>query len=80
MEITIKKWGNGSGIRFSKEFLNRAGVKIGDTFEAEILDGKIILTPGFRHRSLRERADEFGGMLNLSDELTDIEPVGSEVW
>ena len=80
MQLTIKQWGNSSGIRFSKEFLNRAGAKIGDTLEAEIVDGKIILTPGFRHRSLEERAAEYGGKLNLSDEFVREEAAGSEVW
>ena len=80
MQLTIKQWGNGSGIRFTKEFLSRAGAKVGDTLDAEIIDGKIILTPGFRHRSLEERAAEYGGKLNLSEEIDWGEPAGGEVW
>ena len=80
MRIQAKKWGNGSGIRFTKEFLREAGITIEDTLNAEIVNGQIILTPVFRHRSLRERAAEFNGELNLSDEIEWDEPVGSEVW
>ena len=80
MQMTLKKWGNGTGLLFSKEFLRRAGVAVYDTLEAEIVDGKIVLTPGFRHRSLRERAAEYGGNLNLSSEMDWGEPSGREVW
>ena len=80
VQTQVKKWGNGSGIRFTKEFLREAGITIEDTLNAEIVNGQIILTPVFRHRSLRERAAEFNGELNLSDEIEWDEPVGSEVW
>jgi len=80
MQVTLKQWGNSCGIRFTKDFMKRAGIKLDDTLNAEIADGRIILTPGFRHKSLAERAAEYGGNLNLSDEITWDEPVGSEVW
>ena len=80
MQIQVKKWGNGTGVRFTKEFLREAGIAVDDTLNAEIIDGRIVLTPAFRHRSLRERAAEFNGNLNLSDEIEWDEPVGSEVW
>ncbi len=80
VQVQVKKWGNGSGIRFTKEFLREAGLATEDSLNAEIVNGQIILTPAFRHRSLRERAAEFNGELNLSDEIEWDEPVGSEVW
>ena len=80
MQIQLKQWGNGTGIRFTKEFLRNAGIQLNDTLNAEIINGKIVLTPEFRHRSLKERADAYGGQLNLSGELEREEPVGSEVW
>ena len=80
VQIQVKKWGNGSGIRFTKEFLREAGIAMEDMLNAEIVNGQIVLTPVFRHRSLRERAAEFNGELNLSDEIEWDEPVGSEVW
>ena len=81
MQVQIKSWGNGQGIRFPKSFLKAAGIGMGDTLNAEICDGIIILRPGFRHRSLRERAEAFGGQLNLSTEEIDWgAPVEGEVW
>lgn len=81
MEMKLKKWGNGTGLLFSKDFLQMAGLSLNDYVDAEIVDGKIILTPKFRHRSLRERAEEYGGKLNLLGEVVDWgEPVGRELW
>ena len=80
MQLTLKQWGNSSGILLPKELMSRAGIKQNDTLDADVVDGKIILTPGFRHRSLKERAEEYGGNLNLSDEIDWGEPLGSEVW
>ena len=80
MQTQLKKWGNGTGVRFTKEFLREAGIAPDDTLTAEIVNGQIVLTPSFRHRSLKERALAFGGNLNLSDEMEREEPVGSEVW
>ena len=80
MQLTLKQWGNSSGILLPKELMNRAGIKQNDTLEAEVIDGRIILTPGFRHRSLSERISEYDGQLNLSGEFDWGDPVGSEVW
>ena len=60
MQLRLKKWGNGTGIRFTKEFLRRAGISLNDTLDAEIINGQIVLTPQFRHRSLKERAAAYG--------------------
>lgn len=80
MQMVFKKWGNGTGLLFSKEFLQMAGLALNDAVEAEIVDGKIVLTPKFRHRSLKERAAEYGGKLNLCGEMERDEPQGREVW
>ena len=80
MQVQLKPWGNSQGIRFSKEFLNEAGFSANETLTAEIVNGQIVLSRAFRHRSLKERAAEYGGQLNLSDELIWDDPVGSEVW
>lgn len=80
MQMKVQKWGNGSGVRFTKEFLRSAGVSLGDSLNAEVVNGQIVLTPQFRHRSLKERAAAYGGQLNLSEELAREEPAGNEVW
>ena len=80
MQLELKAWGNSTGIRLPKELLRQAGVSSHDTLEAEVMDGRIILTPVFRHRSLQERAAAYGGDLRLSGELPREDPMGSEVW
>lgn len=42
-------------------------------------DGQTDSKP-FRRRSLKERADEYGGKLNLSPEMERDEPAGREIW
>ena len=66
--------------RFSKGFLRETGIAPEDTQTAEMINSQIVLTPSFRHRSLKERAAAFGGDLKLSDEMERDEPVGTEVW
>ena len=80
MQTKVQKWGNGSGIRLSKEFLQSAGVALGDSLNATVSNGQIILTPQLRHRSLKERAAIYGGKLNLSEEMPREEPTGNVVW
>ena len=80
MQVQLRPWGNSQGIRFSKEFLSMAGFAANETLTAEVVNGQIVLSRANRHRSLKERAAEYGGRLNLSDELSCDEPVGSEVW
>ena len=80
MQIQLKAWGNSQGVRFSREFLASAGIKPDEVLNAEIQDGKIILSKTFQHRTLQERAAPFGGKLNLSEEIIWDDPQGNEVW
>ena len=80
MQVQLKNWGNSQGIRFSKEFLKSAGIGPNDTLTAQIVDGKIVLSRAFAHRTLQERAEAYGGDLHLSEELDWGEPKGNEVW
>ena len=80
METRLKKWGNGTGLLLKKELLQEIGAAIGDVLDVQVKNGTIVLTPKFRHRSLKERAAEYGGELNLISEIDWGEPTGSEVW
>ncbi len=80
VQTQVKQWGNGTGIRLTKEFLRQAGLGVDDTLNVELVNGRIILTPAFRHRSLRQRAADYDGQLHLSEEMEREAPVGSEVW
>lgn len=51
----------------------------GETADGQDAGGQNGLEP-FRRRSLKERADEYGGVLNLSPEMERDEPVGREIW
>lgn len=80
MEIQIKPWGNSQGIRIPKELLAIAGFRSDETLNIEAEQGQLIVRRQFKHRTLAERAAEFDGHLNLSEELDWGEPAGSEVW
>ena len=80
MQVSIKPWGNSQGIRFSREFLASEGIKPNDVLTAEVIDGKIVLSKQFQHRTLQQRAAAFDGKLNLSGEYDWGEPMGNEVW
>ncbi|MDC9593731.1 AbrB/MazE/SpoVT family DNA-binding domain-containing protein [Xenorhabdus sp. IM139775] len=45
MSVAIKKWGNSQGIIIPANILNKVGVKVGQTMELTVDDGKIILSP-----------------------------------
>lgn len=80
MQAQVKEWGNSQGIRLSKEILKSAGIMLNDVLDVTISNGVITLAKPFRHRTLEERADEFGGKLMLDGEYDWDEPVGRELW
>lgn len=81
MEVQLKPWGNSQGIRLPKAVLNEAGFQPDDTLIVRAESGRIVLYRSIRHKSLEERAAEYGGKLNLDGELDwRGDPVGNEVW
>ena len=81
MEIQLKAWGNSQGIRLPKSVLKEAGFQPDDTLLVKTETGRIVLYRSFQHKTLEERAAEYGGRLNLSGEVDwRGEPVGDEVW
>ena len=83
MTAQVKPWGNSQGIRLSKKILDSAGIRINDYLEIELIDGNIVLSKTFRHKTLEERAAAYGGKLANQGEV-DWEipdgPAGREVW
>ena len=69
MQTQVKAWGNSQGIRLPKDML-----------EVKVSDGMIMLVKTFRHQKLEERAEKFGGKLNLDGEYEWDKPEGREVW
>ena len=80
MQAQVKEWGNGQGVRLSKEILKSAGITLNDILDITVSNGIITLSKPFRHKTLEERAAEFGGKLMIDGEYDWDEPVGKEVW
>lgn len=80
MQAQVKTWGNSQGIRISKEILKAANIKLDDILDVKISDGMITLVKPFRHKTLEERAEQYGGKLNLNGEYDWGERVGREGW
>ena len=66
--------------RHPKDILQEANVEINDMLEVKVSDGMIMLVKTFRHQKLEERAEKFGGKLNLDGEYEWDKPEGREVW
>lgn len=80
MQVQVREWGNSQGIRIPKEILSNAGISLNEILDVSVSNGCIMLSKTFKHRSLEERAEEYGGQLNLDGEYEWGEPVGREVW
>ena len=48
--------------------------------DIKVSNGVIMLLKPFRHKTLEERAAQYGGRLNLDGEFDWGEPVGREIW
>ncbi len=53
---------------------------IDDVLDVTVTDGEIKLSRSFRHKTLEERAAEYGDKLGLDGEYDFGEPVGREYW
>ena len=65
MQAQVKEWGNGQGVRLSKEILKSAGITLNDILDITVSNGIITLAKPFRHKTLEERAAEFDGRLMI---------------
>ena len=80
MQTQVKAWGNSQGIRIPKEVLQEAAISLDDVLDIKVSEGMITLVKPFRHRTLEERAAEYGGKLDTDGEFDWGEPVGREIW
>ena len=80
MQAQVKEWGNGQGVRLSKEILKSAGITLNDILDITVSNGIITLAKPFRHKTLEERAAEFDGRLMIDGEYDWDERAGKEVW
>lgn len=80
MQTQVKTWGNSQGIRIPKEILQEADITVDDILDVKVSNGVIMLVKPFRHKTLEERAEEYGGHLGLDGEFDWGESVGREIW
>ena len=80
MQTQIKNWGNSQGIRLSKEAMQEAGFEKDEILTVTVSKGQIILQKRFRQKTLKERMDEYGGKLELVEEMDFGEPGEGEIW
>ena len=80
MQTQIKSWGNSQAVRLTKELLETAGIGTGDYVDIIATEGEITIKKQSRHITLRERAAEYNGYLNLDNDFDWGEPQGKELW
>ena len=80
MTTQVRRWGNSQGVRLPKELPKSAGIKNDDIHGTSIIDGNIVLSRQFKHRTLEERAAAYGGRLGLCEEFEWDSPKGRELW
>ncbi len=80
MVTQVKAWGNGQGIRFSKELLDELGIHQNEYLQIKVVNGDIVLSKTFKHRTLEERTKDFNGKIGPYDEFSWGDPVGREEW
>lgn len=78
MHTQIKKWGNSNAVRIPKDLLDTLGLKENDKIEIRIENGKLIIEPLYKHKSLEERLAEYDGEYNYGEWDTG-RPKGNEV-
>ena len=80
MDSQIVKWGNSQGVRLPKSLMQEAGLQVNEKISLIAREGKIIIQKAFIHKTLEERAAEYGGALGPYEEADWGEPAGRELW
>ena len=61
MLTTLQKWGNSRAIRIPKALIDEAKIKENDQVEIKVVSGNIVIEPVKKHRTLKERIQEYSG-------------------
>ena len=80
MIAQIKRWGNSQGIRLSKELLESAEIDYDDILDVNVVNGSIVISKKYKHKTLEERAQKYGGKLGPYEEIHWGEANGREIW
>ncbi|WP_411752364.1 AbrB/MazE/SpoVT family DNA-binding domain-containing protein [Serratia sp. (in: enterobacteria)] len=78
-QVIVKKWGNSPSVRLPVAIMEAASLRVDDTVEINVEDGRIIIVP------VREEAISLQQLLsgitaeNIHDDVSFGAPVGNEV-
>ncbi|HGY4561498.1 TPA: type II toxin-antitoxin system ChpS family antitoxin [Escherichia coli] len=83
MRITIKRWGNSSGMVIPNVVMKELNLRPGQGVEAQVSNNQLILTPISRRYSLDEllaQCDMNATELSEQDVWGKSTPAGDEIW
>ncbi|EFN8781291.1 Antitoxin ChpS [Escherichia coli] len=83
MRITIKRWGNSSGMVIPNVVMKELNLRPGQSVEAQVSNNQLILTPISRRYSLDEllaQCDMNAAELSEQDVWGKSIPAGDEIW
>lgn len=83
MRITLKKWGNSSGMVIPNVVMKELNLRPGQSVEAQVSNNQLILTPISRRYSLDEllaQCDMNATELSEQDVWGKSTPAGDEIW
>ena len=83
MSITIKRWGNSSGMVIPNVVMKELNLRPGQSVEAQVSNNQLILTPISRRYSLDEllaQCDMNATELSEQDVWGKSTPAGDEIW
>ena len=83
MRITIKRWGNSSGMVIPNVVMKELNLRPGQSVEAQVSNNQLILTPISRRYSLDEllvQCDMNATELSEQDVWGKSTPAGDEIW
>ena len=65
-QVTLKAWGNSSGIRIPKQILELFNMKNEDVLQLETTEDAIVIRKAFRHKTFEERLSEYNGEISVA--------------
>ncbi|EJA1200530.1 type II toxin-antitoxin system antitoxin ChpS [Escherichia coli] len=83
MRITIKRWGNSSGMVIPNIIMKELNLQPGQSVEAQVSNNQLILTPVSKRYSLDEllaQCDMNAAELSEQDVWGKSTPAGDEIW
>ena len=79
MDVVLKKWGNGQGIRLSQELIKELKWNVNDTIEMNVVSDKLVLQRKEQPKTVRELFDNNSSTAGIA-EFDFGYPEGEEIW